>query len=241
MTKKDLKKITLNLGEIEEHTNYIICNVNNKKLQTLYEKGIVDLNNKDIKEKYNITKNIMFNIKDFNFTDGIFLSTKDSVTFTNCTFIDDIYISGANNVMFDDNNYIDTENPYRYARLFMVIDNINSVTFIDDNITNNIDKNMDLLIEANKIRFINTTISNDYKSNTMINGNRINFINSKLLGKEARLNAQTIVIDNDSKLLPIKSIITDCKNSINSNNIDSNKIIINGVKKDKKRTRIYVR
>ena len=241
MIKKGLKKVTLNLGEVIEQENYIVCNVNNKKLQELYERGIVDLNNKEIKEKYNITKNVMFNIKDFNFNEGIFLSTNESVTFTNCTFIDDIYIGVANNVIFDDNNYINTENQYRYAKNYMVIDNINSVTFINDNITNNIDKNMDLLIEANKIRFINTTISDDYKSNIKINGERINFINSKLLGKESRLNAQTIVIDDDSKLLPIKSIITDSKNNINSHNIDSNKIIINGVKKDKKRTRVYVR
>lgn len=234
-----LKKVTYNLGEIIEKPNYILCDVNPEKLKKLSKDGYLYLETKDLKSKYGINKSIIFNIDNYFFEEGIHLLTDSTINFNNCVFKDNIYVENAKNIVFNNNTYINESDEYKDSDRFMDINVYNKVIFINEKISNyNNDLDTSIKVSANNINIINSTISNDDISNANLQCNRLQLINSSIEGYSTFIKSPSIIIDRVSRITPNRSIIIDTNTELNTNDLSSDQIIINGLKIFKNKNKV---
>ena len=226
-----IKKITKNLGSIEERQDCIICTIDNNKLDDICRDGLLILDVEKLKRNYGIYKKVIFKIDNYNFRDGLFLITDASISFSNCKFHNDIFVKTAKDLVFTDNKYMNTTNTYRHSDRFMDISNTDKVTFMNetiDNYTAFVD--VGIKIKADKIEFINTQVFNDEISSINLETKKLELTNSRIDGYSACIKTPSFVTDDKSSISPHKSIIIDTDTELDTNSFDSDQIIVNGIK-----------
>ena len=168
-----LKRVTYNLGNVVETKEDITCAVDNKKLKSRLFKH----DNHLLLKSKNDPKPITYVISDMTFFPHLRITTEDNIVFINCIFLDEVTIDRANTVTFTNNEYIINDNKFRYNDRFLVINNTNTVNFIDDNLLNHSIQPYpyNIKVNSNNIKLERTNLSG--KNTSHINFNLFIFTN----------------------------------------------------------------
>ena len=240
---KKLRKLTKSLGGVLEKEDYILCKVNpiilKEYINNNYGDGLLILDTKRLKEKYHINKDIIFEITGYNFEEGLYLITDASVSFDSCVFHDDIYVKAANKITFENNWYYNNTDTYKHSDRFIDISNVNEVNFTNETIYNKDNNNpISMKIKASTINFNNSLIFPYNNSESIIDevsslnlqAKEINIDNTQIEGYSTFIQAQNVQVSEWSYIGSKKSIFIDNMFDINSEQLNSEQIIINGEK-----------
>ena len=228
-----LKRVTYNLGKVLETKEDITCAVDNNKLKTRLFKH----ENHLLLKSKNDPKPITYVISDMKFQPNLRITTDDSIIFLNCTFTNEVRVDMANSLTFTNNEYIITNNNFKYNDRFLIINNTNKVNFIDENFVNKASYMYpyDMKINSNNIKLERTNLYEENNGHINFKCNNLK-INSKsnLSLKTGYIKTDNILIDYTSKINAKDKLIVEAGHGlITKDGIDCPNFILNGIRKDR--------
>ena len=254
--KRNLKKITKNMGEIVEEPDKFICYIKQEKLNKNINFGIIDhldlfgliatSEDKKMLKKYDLTKPIYYVFDNIVFDNTLSLSSVNSnVIIKNCTFKGTIELRWNENITFENNKYEATkplfvENPcFIYDRR-----GIGNITFINENIGDSKDKNQSLdniviSLKASNIRLINTSINISNPGILILKANEINIENSSISGEKVSIVSNSINFEN-SKIKANEAVTIKNKNNDFGGKVISPIVVYNNVDLSEKEGITYI-
>ena len=231
-----LKYYISNIGRIVEEEDKIICYVDQKSLEKykgnnpIYELKLYGMNQvtDGIKEKvkeFGLDKPVYYIFDGINFNTAVKLVSRwATIVFKNCTFNKGINVLWCDNIVFENNKYIDWANIYFTSDIFMNINRVNELTFINEEFKNSYeytkiyDTNFGMRIYAKKLNFINCMMGDATTTRINIISEETRLYNSNLKAKEIHLNSESIKSEN-STFMASDGI------EINNQNCDFNSIV----------------
>lgn len=235
-----LKKSIGNIGRIMEEDDKIICYVDqkalkkyrdNKSIYKLRLNGVAGKIKKNVelsKPVYYIFENIEFNLV------TQIASPWAIIIFRNCTFNKNIEIISGNEITFEDNKYSDHCSAYFYKNCFFTADEVNKLTFIDENFINCYDVNyfgdviFGMKINSKILEFINTKVRAEYPATIKIRAEKTKTVNSVISANEVYIDSNSIETI-DSPIMAKSGVIIENINCDFSGNIESPIIFYNGI------------
>lgn len=205
-----LKYYISNIGRIVEEEDKIICYVDQKSLEKykgnnpIYELKLYGMNQvtDGIKEKvkeFGLDKPVYYIFDGINFNTAVELvSWWSTIVFKNCTFNKGINVLWSNNIVFENNKYIDWANIYFASDIFMNINRVNELTFINEEFKNSYeytkvyDTNFGMRLNAKRLNITNCIFGDATTTRINITSEETRLYNSSLKAKEIHLNLESI-------------------------------------------------
>lgn len=228
--EKIKKKITNNLGEVEESFFELICHINLKKIK-ISKDGCYIINcfgidsNKELAKKYDLYKPITYVIDGFNIDKRkLYINGYDNckVFIKKSNFSNVLVINNPLECIIEDT----TINAYSYLSLAskeLVLNNVSIKNkFKCEDLKISI-----ALYSTNNLKILNSSIG-DCNCNVFLKSNNyINLINSNLNGINTKIDTNILFTDDKSKILAINNV--DIKDIFHNKIITNSKyLIVNG-------------
>lgn len=228
LRKKAIKVVTNNLGDIVETKDNIFCYVKKSKLKKdrynyrIYC-NVMDKNNKEICNKYNINKKIIYVFKDLNFDKKVYINGYDNceILIDNCDFNFNLDLS-VNGKCILKNSKINCIGFLSVGSKELILEDLNLENYFKCS-----DDKLDIIIcSDDKLTIKNSNIGKIYdKTKAYLNSNNLSLLNSKISGDDVKLEGKNIFMDQDSlingRIVNIKS------QEYNQLNLMSSEITIN--------------
>ncbi len=205
-----LKSSITNIGRIVEEKDRIICYVDQKSLEKykgnkpIYELKLYGMNQvtdgiKEQVKKLGLDKPVYYIFDGINFNTAVELvSWWSTIVFKNCTFNKGINVLWSNNIVFENNKYIDWANIYFASDIFMNINRVNELTFINEEFKNSYeytkiyDTNFGMRLNAKRLNITNCIFGDATTTRINITSEETRLYNSNLKAKEIHLNSESI-------------------------------------------------
>ena len=235
-----LKKITNNIGEIEEYDDKFICMVNQKKLDSFNIKnryGTIELAGIDLLDseciKLNVNKPLQYIFDEIKFNNSLtFYGTNDvQVSFRCCEFMKNI------NILFFDGTLIFQDNEYQsnwydsfLNKDFLYGRKINKIMifeekYINSNLKNKL-ANFGFNVEAKYIDIVDSKLEVRNPGVCYIKADKLSINNSEIITDELYIDANQIDSTSD---IHSKNITINNKNNNTISNIYANTFIYNNM------------
>ena len=241
-----LKRMICNIGKIVEDNDKIIIYVEQKKMErykvgrpiySLSLNGFYNIltENNNIINNFNLNKPIYYIFDSIIFNNAVEITSVCAhVIFDNCTFSKNVGIIYANEITFKNSTYIDDCPVYFNGNCFFTADNVEKITFINDNFHNDyrVSKYANPIFgmktNANSIEIINSYIETNHSGTIDIKAKNIIMKKSLLKGSELYIDSQSIESFN-SLIISENGLIIENANCNFEGEIESPITIYNGV------------
>lgn len=251
-----LKSTITNIGRIVEEEDKIICYVDQKSLEKykgnkpIYELKLYGMNQvtDGIKEKvkeFGLDKPVYYIFDGINFNTAVKLASRwATIVFKNCTFNKGINVLWSNNIVFESNKYIDWANIYFYSDIFMNINRVEKLTFINENFVNSFEEkkhiqaNFGMRLNAKRLNITNCIFGDATTTWINIISEETRLYNSNLKAKEIHLNSESIKSEN-STFMASDGIEIDNQNSDFNSIVYAPIVFYNGIVLEGKNNNVH--
>ena len=251
-----LKYYISNIGRIVEEEDKIICYVDQKSLEKykgnnpIYELKLYGMNQvtDGIKEKvkeFGLDKPVYYIFDGINFNTAVKLVSRwATIVFKNCTFNKGINVLWCDNIVFENNKYIDWANIYFTSDIFMNINRVNELTFINEEFKNSYeytkiyDTNFGMRIYAKRLNITNCIFGDATTTWINIISEETRLYNSNLKAKEIHLNSESIKSEN-STFMASDGIEIDNQNSDFNSIVYTPIVFYNGIVLEGKNNNVH--
>ena len=251
-----LKSSITNIGRIVEEKDRIICYVDQKSLEKykgnnpIYELKLYGMNQvtDGIKEKvkeFGLDKPVYYIFDGINFNTAVKLVSRwATIVFKNCTFNKGINVLWSNNIVFESNKYIDWANIYFYSDIFMNINRVEKLTFINENFVNSFEEkkhiqaNFGMRLNAKRLNITNCIFGDATTTRINITSEETRLYNSNLKAKEIHLNSESIKSEN-STFMASDGIEIDNQNSDFNSIVYAPIVFYNGIVLEGKNNNVH--
>ena len=251
-----LKYYISNIGRIVEEEDKIICYVDQKSLEKykgnnpIYELKLYGMNQvtdgiKEQVKKLGLDKPVYYIFDGINFNTAVKLVSRwATIVFKNCTFNKGINVLWCDNIVFENNKYIDWANIYFTSDIFMNINRVNELTFINEEFKNSYeytkiyDTNFGMRLNAKRLNITNCIFGDATTTRINITSEETRLYNSNLKAKEIHLNSESIKSEN-STFMASDGIEIDNQNSDFNSIVYAPIVFYNGIVLEGKNNNVH--
>ena len=201
-----------------------------------------------IKEKvkeFGLDKPVYYIFDGINFNTAVKLVSRwATIVFKNCTFNKGINVLWCDNIVFENNKYIDWANIYFTSDIFMNINRVNELTFINEEFKNSYeytkiyDTNFGMRLNAKRLNITNCIFGDETTTRINITSEETRLYNSNLKAKEIHLNSESIKSEN-STFMASDGVEIDNQNSDFNSIVYTPIVFYNGIVLEGKNNNVH--
>ena len=201
-----------------------------------------------IKEKvkeFGLDKPVYYIFDGINFNTAVKLVSRwATIVFKNCTFNKGINVLWCDNIVFENNKYIDWANIYFTSDIFMNINRVNELTFINEEFKNSYeytkiyDTNFGMRLNAKRLNITNCIFGDATTTRINITSEETRLYNSNLKAKEIHLNSESIKSEN-STFMASDGVEIDNQNSDFNSIVYAPIVFYNGIVLEGKNNNVH--
>lgn len=241
-----LRESICSIGRIVETDDRIICYVEqealdkykgNKPIYDLMLRGINVVTDglRETAESFGLDKDVYYIFDGIKFDAGLkFTSRWCNVTFKNCIFRKNVYISWGNEITFENNKYRDHCNVYFLGNCFFSANRVKKLTFVNENFVNSYelkqygDQVFGMKIDAREVEFVDSVVVCENTGGINIDAVSTRLEKSSFIGHDISIKS-TIIKSSDTSVIGKESVMIDNSNCDFDGEVKSPIMFYNGV------------